>query len=78
MSHEQFIMLGHTVAITGQSPKGLMLEIQAMQELRRSHASMLKVLERLEESSTYWSEYDVPIGIVQDIKDAIKQARKAS
>lgn len=36
---------------------------------------MLAVLERLEESAEYWSEYEVPIGIVEDIKASIAKAR---
>jgi hypothetical protein len=29
----------------------------------------------LEESAAYWSEYDVPLGIVDDIKNVLKKAR---
>lgn len=36
---------------------------------------MLAVLEELEDSVDYWSEYDVPIGIQARIKNAIKKAR---
>lgn len=35
---------------------------------------MLKVLQALQESASYWSEYDVPLGIVDDINAAIKAA----
>ena len=35
---------------------------------------MLAVLEELEESAGYWSEYDVPLGIVDRIREAIKKA----
>lgn len=33
------------------------------------------VLSELEESCEYWSEYDVPLGIVERIKSALKKAR---
>lgn len=33
------------------------------------------VLEELAESAEYWSEYDVPIGIVEKIKTTIAKAR---
>ena len=33
------------------------------------------VLSELEESCEYWSEYDVPLGIVERIKAALKKAR---
>jgi len=33
------------------------------------------VLAELEESADYWSEYDVPIGIVERIKAALAKAR---
>ena len=36
---------------------------------------MLAVLEELRDSASYWSEYDVPLGIVERIEDAIKKAR---
>jgi hypothetical protein len=36
---------------------------------------LFDVLERLEESSEYWSEYFVPLGIVDDIKNVLKKAR---
>lgn len=36
---------------------------------------LLAVLEELSESAAYWSEYDVPIGIVDRINDAIATAR---
>ena len=42
--------------------------IQAAHQLR-------EVLSELEESSDYWSEYDVPLGIVDRIKAALKAAR---
>lgn len=35
---------------------------------------MLQVLQELEESSEYWSEYFVPLGIVERINAAIKKA----
>ena len=36
---------------------------------------MLAVLEELRDSASYWSEYDVPLGIVDRIEDAIRKAR---
>ena len=36
---------------------------------------MLAVLEELRESASYWSEYDVPVGIVERIEAAIRKAR---
>ncbi len=35
---------------------------------------MFNVLLELQESASYWSEYDVPIGIVERINSAIKKA----
>ena len=35
---------------------------------------LLAVLQELEESSSYWSDYDVPVGIVDRIKAAITKA----
>ena len=36
---------------------------------------MLNVLEEIDECAAYWSEYDVPIGLHDRIKAAIKKAR---
>ena len=36
---------------------------------------MLAILEELRESASYWSEYDVPLGIVERIESAIRKAR---
>jgi hypothetical protein len=35
---------------------------------------MLAILQELAESAVYWSEYDVPLGIVDRINDAIRKA----
>lgn len=50
-------------------------EAHANARLAAAAPEMLDVLERLEESSEYWSEYDVPIGIVAEIKAVLKKAR---
>ena len=35
---------------------------------------LLAVLQELQESAAYWSEYDVPLGIVSRINNAIEKA----
>ena len=37
--------------------------------------TMLNVLEEIDECAAYWSEYDVPIGLHDRIRAAIKKAR---
>ena len=37
--------------------------------------TMLNVLEEIDECAMYWSEYDVPLGLHDRIKAAIKKAR---
>lgn len=39
---------------------------------------LLAVLEELQESASYWCEYDVPLGIVDRINAAIAKARGES
>jgi hypothetical protein len=39
---------------------------------------MLAVLEELDECAAYWSEYDVPLGLHERIKAAIKAGRGES
>lgn len=43
-------------------------------KLEASHERMLEVLKELQECSEYWSEYFVPLGIHDRIKNAIKRA----
>jgi len=38
---------------------------------------MYSVLKELQESSSYWSEYDVPIGIVDRINDVLEKVENA-
>ena len=52
---------------------------EAAAELRRLHASneaLLAICKELAESAAYWSEYDVPVGIVDRLRYAIKQAEQ--
>lgn len=39
------------------------------------YEDLLAVVEELIESAAYWSEYDVPLGIVDRMKAAVKKAR---
>ena len=41
--------------------------------LRRFAPQMYSVLKELQESASYWSEYDVPIGIVDRINDVLNK-----
>ncbi len=40
----------------------------------RQRDELLAVCQELEQSASYWSEYDVPLGIVDRIKSAIAKA----
>ena len=39
---------------------------------------MYSVLKELQESASYWSEYDVPLGIVDRINDVLKKVETKS
>ena len=60
-------------------PKRIVALIDAKNEeilrLEAEKAEMLAVLEELRESASYWSEYDVPLGVVERIEAAIMKAR---
>ena len=45
--------------------------------LQEAFSEMLAVLKDLQESAAYWSEYDVPLGIVDHINAAIEKAEAA-
>ena len=48
-------------------------------ELRRLHevnAELFQLVKDLQESASYWSEYSVPLGIVDRINAAIQKATK--
>lgn len=49
-------------------------EQQANARLCAAAPHLLSVLQELEESADYWSEYDVPLGIVDRINAAISAA----
>ena len=42
-----------------------------------AHEALLNALKELQESAEYWGEYDVPIGIQERIKEALKIGRGA-
>ena len=66
----------HIIAacISGHIHRKDSLEDYATAKLISAAPYMLDVLVQLLESSYYWGEYDVPIGIVADIREAIEQA----
>lgn len=46
----------------------------SQKEIQEAFYEMLAVLKDLQESAAYWSEYDVPLGIVDRINTAIEKA----
>lgn len=51
------------------------VEVVANIRLIAAAPELLSVLEELQESASYWSEYDVPLGIVDRINAAIAKAK---
>jgi hypothetical protein len=49
-------------------------EMEANAKLIAAAPELLSIVLELQESASYWSEYDVPIGIVERIDNAIKKA----
>ena len=61
--------------LVDESEHALGFAIDRVERLEAEKAEMLAVLEELRESASYWSEYDVPVGIVERIESAIRKAR---
>ena len=64
----------------GLFPDGVPTEENAEADARLIAASpdLLAVVQELEESAAYWSEYDVPLGIVDRMRAAIAKATGAA
>lgn len=62
------------------APRALKASITSQAQAKRktqlcdAAPQMRAVLQELQESAGYWSEYDVPLGIVDRINDVIKKA----
>lgn len=52
-------------------------EAEANARLIAASPDLYAVLKELQESAAYWSEYDVPLGIVDRINQAIAKAEEA-
>ena len=57
-----------------QSRDSWIEESEANARLISAAPDLLSVVKELEESANYWSEYDVPIGIVERIRAALAKA----
>ena len=55
-------------------PRDTLAQLDADYRLIAAAPLLLAVCQRLAESAAYWSEYDVPLGIVADLQAAIAQA----
>ena len=49
-------------------------QVTANARLIAAAPDLLAVVKELEESAAYWGEYDVPLGIVDRLRDAIAKA----
>lgn len=54
---------------------GTMCDAAEVADLESLNTEMLEILESLEHCSDYWSEYYVPIGIVDKMRSVIAQAK---
>jgi hypothetical protein len=57
--------------------KGHYLPATTAAELRRLHevnAELLTIIKDLQESASYWCDYEVPVGIVERMNAAVKKA----
>lgn len=71
---------GTTIGAAHKRPSGYRTasEQEANARLIAAAPDLLAVVKELEASAEYWSEYDVPIGIVDRIKEAIAKAEGRS
>ena len=54
---------------------GTMCDAAEVADLEALNAEMLDIIEGFEHCSDYWSEYYVPIGIVERMKNVIAKAK---
>lgn len=63
---------------TEESQEADEAQMAANARLISAAPDLLAICQRLAESAAYWSEYDVPLGIVADLQDAIGKATGAA
>ena len=68
------VVVDDPTVVTG---KRVVAEADSEEDARLIAAApeLLAVVAELEESSAYWSEYDVPLGIADRLKSALAKAR---
>ena len=74
--------LGHVMTRDGCAAADCILEWSSIEECEQianarliaAAPDLLSICQELEESADYWSEYDVPIGIVHRLRAAIAKA----
>lgn len=50
------------------------LDLASQDRLYAAAPALLAICQELADSADYWSEYDVPLGIVDRLRDAIAEA----
>ena len=62
------------------APVGAVLAVNALcdevERLHKQRDELLSICEELRESAEYWSEYDVPLGIVERLTAAIASVKE--
>ena len=67
---------GETIEEPAYAADSILATVTALWSQRRKGAQLLEVCKELSECAEYWSEYDVPIGIVDRLNNAIKLAEE--
>lgn len=66
---------GYEKGVMNEWAHGKWVKLEDYRKLEGVNAEMYAMLQELDECADYWSEYDVPLGIQERLKNVLKKVR---